>query len=123
MKRLMTGTFRFIALLAMSCFVVVVVMCTVLMTTSVSDAHCSDKLALPDCLMSRMDHDAVNKFVLVNTFLLMIGGVVFVLRYKIKEIQESFLECWWRVEVLFFQGYLIELFSRGIVRSKIYEAV
>lgn len=118
---------RCLALLVVGCFVVVAVVCTALMTGAVSagsnSANCADKSALFGCLMSKSDHRAVNEFVLVNTLLFMAAGVVFVLRYKMKELQNSLFKYWrqfWCAEVLCWRDYLTELFSRGIVRSKIY---
>lgn len=129
MKKMMTGTSRFVALLVTVCFGVVVVMCTAVMAEAVgaSDgAHCSDEPALADCLMSKVGHGVMNEFVFVNIICLMVGGVVFVLRYKKRELQEIVFRHSRRLryaDVLYFRDFLIELFSRGIVRSKIYDLV
>lgn len=129
MKGLMIGELRFVALLLMACFLVVTVMCTVLMANMASagnSAHCTDEPALADCLISKIGHGAMNGLVLVNVLLLMVGGVVLVLKHKINELQENYFGRWWQswcAKILCFQDYLIVLFSKGIVRSKIYGSV
>lgn len=131
MRGLRIGTTHFFALLAMGSFMAATVACTVLMNGAVGagdSAHCADKIALAGCLMSKVDHGVVNEFILANILLFAAGSVVFVSRHKIRELQESLFGCWRRyrrrrAEILCFQSYLMELFIRGILRSKIYGTV
>jgi hypothetical protein len=127
MNKLMTGMSSFTALLLVFCFGLMAIMCFAGLSfggvVGSNDDHCADKMVLSGCLMSELGSGAVTEVVLVSIFLLVIGGVAIVLRYKAKELQESVFRCWrrfWCVESLYFYNYLVVLFSRGIVRSKIY---
>ena len=130
MSRLMTGASPFVALLLVICFGLMAIMCSVGLSykgvVGSSNDHCADKLVLSGCLMSELKHGAVNEVFLVNIFLLVMGSMVLVLRYKTRELQENIFRYWWRfwrMELLSFNNYLVVLFSRGIVRSKIYGLV
>lgn len=130
MNRLMTGAYRFVALLLVGCFGVMAIMCCAELAfggvAGSSGDYCDDRPALSGCLMSRLGHGAVNELVLVATVWLIVIGATFILWQKRKDLQRNIFRCRWRIqcaEILCFRDYLIELFSKGIVRSKIYGSI